>query len=161
MCSQASWIAVSDEGDGCGYIRERIHWYVATVPDGVLPDNQDGEVQGFALLPPDQVQAWLKEGKLTAGHARALITAPNAVELARKVIEKNLSVRETEEFVRRQAEGSPAKPKAAKPEKDADTRALEGDLSAHLKMRVAINHAGTDGEPGDSGGAICSALQIG
>ncbi|SMO95853.1 ParB/RepB/Spo0J family partition protein [Paracoccus laeviglucosivorans] len=94
---------------------------------------------------PDQVQVWLKEGKLTTGHARALITAPNAVELARKVIEKNLSVRETEELVRRQAENANSKPKKAAQEKDADTRALEGDLSAHLKMRVTIKHAGQDG----------------
>lgn len=55
----------SDEGDGCGYIRERIHWYVATLPDGVVPDNQDGEVQGFALLPADQVQAWAAEQRFT------------------------------------------------------------------------------------------------
>ncbi|MDN3712863.1 ParB/RepB/Spo0J family partition protein [Paracoccus cavernae] len=95
---------------------------------------------------PDQVQAWLKEGKLTAGHARALITAPNAVELARKVIERNLSVRETEELVRKQAE--PSQPKARKAResaKDADTRALEGDLSAQLKMNVSINHQGEKG----------------
>ena len=94
---------------------------------------------------PEQVQAWLKEGKLTAGHARALLTAPNAVELARKVIEKNLSVRETEELVRRLAEPKTAKPAKPRAEKDADTRALEGDLTAHLKMKVAINHAGQDG----------------
>ena len=94
---------------------------------------------------PDQVQAWLREGKLTAGHARALVTASNAVDLARKVIERNLSVRETEELVRRQAEGAAAKSKRPQSEKDADTRALEGDLSAHLKMKVAIKHAGQDG----------------
>nr|WP_191569276.1 ParB/RepB/Spo0J family partition protein [Paracoccus yeei] len=94
---------------------------------------------------PDQVQAWLREGKLTAGHARALVTASNAVDLARKVIERNLSVRETEELVRRQAEGTAAKSKRPQSEKDADTRALEGDLSAHLKMKVAIKHAGQDG----------------
>lgn len=94
---------------------------------------------------PDQVQAWLREGKLTAGHARALVTANNAVDLARKVIERNLSVRETEELVRRQAEGAAAKSKRPQSEKDADTRALEGDLSAHLKMKVAIKHAGQDG----------------
>ncbi|MEG4645017.1 ParB/RepB/Spo0J family partition protein [Paracoccus sp. P2] len=95
---------------------------------------------------PEQVQAWLKEGKLTAGHARALITAANPVELARKVIEKNLSVRETEDLVRRQAEGARTqKPRNPRYEKDADTRALEGDLTAHLKMKVAINHAGVDG----------------
>ena len=94
---------------------------------------------------PDQVQAWLKEGKLTAGHARALITAPNAVELARKVIEKNLSVRETEELVRRQADGNKAKARQPRFEKDADTIALEGDLSAHLRMKVVINHSGQEG----------------
>lgn len=94
---------------------------------------------------PDQVQAWLREGKLTAGHARALVTASNAIDLARKVIERNLSVRETEELVRRQAEGAAAKLKRPQSEKDADTRALEGDLSAHLKMKVAIKHAGQDG----------------
>lgn len=95
---------------------------------------------------PEQVQTWLKEGKLTAGHARALITVPNSVDLARKVIEKNLSVRETEEMVRRQAQATPAKDKHNKTnEKDADTRALEGDLTAQLKMRVSINHKGNDG----------------
>ena len=55
----------SDEGDGCGYIRERIHWYVATVPEGVVPGNQDGEVQGFALLAPEQVQAWAAQERFT------------------------------------------------------------------------------------------------
>lgn len=94
---------------------------------------------------PEQVQTWLKEGKLTAGHARALITAPNAIELARKVIEKNLSVRETEELVRRQAEGQKQSQSRTRPEKDADTRALEGDLTAHLRMKVTINHSGQEG----------------
>lgn len=94
---------------------------------------------------PDQVQSWVREGKLTAGHARALITAANPVELARRVIEKNLSVRETEELVRRQSEATKTKPQKHRTEKDADTRALEGDLAAHLKMKVAINHAGQDG----------------
>lgn len=94
---------------------------------------------------PEQVQAWLKEGKLTAGHARALITAANPVELARKVIEKNLSVRETEDLVRRQSEVKSERPAAPQREKDADTRALESDLAAHLKMKVTINHSGKEG----------------
>ena len=95
---------------------------------------------------PEQVQIWLKEGKLTAGHARALITAPNAVELARKIIEKGLSVREVEDLVRKQSEPAQPRPSRSKaPEKDADTRVLEGDLSAQLKMQVSINHRGTEG----------------
>lgn len=55
----------SDEGDGCGYIQERIHWYVACVPDGMLPVNQDGEVQRFELLAPEVVQAWAAQEQFT------------------------------------------------------------------------------------------------
>ena len=96
---------------------------------------------------PEEVQAHVREGALTAGHARALITAPNAAELARQVIARNLSVRETEMLVRDpakpgKAKGSGPRPKA---DKDADTRALENDLSANLNMRVTIDHAGVDG----------------
>lgn len=93
---------------------------------------------------PDQVQQWIKDGKLTAGHARALVTAPNATQLARKVIDKGMSVRETEALLRKTAEPSSKKTKKSS-EKDADTRALENDLSAHLKMQIAIKHAGATG----------------
>ncbi|MDO5605352.1 MAG: ParB/RepB/Spo0J family partition protein [Paracoccus sp. (in: a-proteobacteria)] len=92
---------------------------------------------------PDQVQEWVREEKLTAGHARALVTAENPTALARRVIDKDLSVREAEALVRDKAQ-KPAKPRPA-PEKDADTRALEGDLSATLRMRVQIRHVGTEG----------------
>lgn len=92
---------------------------------------------------PDQVQEWVRDDKLTAGHARALVTAENPVPLARKIIEKDLSVRAVEALMREKTTklartGSPS-------EKDADTRALEGDLSAALRMRVQIKHSGTDG----------------
>lgn len=90
---------------------------------------------------PDQVQQWVKDGKMSAGHARALVTAPNAAQLARRVIDKGLSVRETEAMVRKLSQPIETKTKK-QAEKDADTRALEGDLSAHLKMRVSINHLG-------------------
>lgn len=92
---------------------------------------------------PDQVQDYLRDGKLTAGHARALITADNPTALARRVIDNALSVRETEDLVRKQA--TPAqtakKDRHRSGEKDADTRALEADLSAQLRMTVAIDHA--------------------
>ena len=100
---------------------------------------------------PDSVQDFVKDGKLSAGHARALITAENPAALARQVIEKGLSVRETENLVRKKSEPaanlSNSAPRSSNTsrEKDADTRALEADLSAHLKMKVVINHAGMDG----------------
>ena len=92
---------------------------------------------------PDQVQDWVREDKLSAGHARALVTAENPTVIARKIIDKDLSVREVESLMREKST-KPAKPRRSS-EKDADTRALEGDLSATLKMRVQIKHAGTDG----------------
>lgn len=95
------------------------------------------------LTLPDEVQTWLREGKLSAGHARALVTSENPVTLAREVIARGLSVRETERLVK-----SPGRSKGktrSKPEKDADTRVLEQDLSANLRMKVVIDHRGQDG----------------
>lgn len=94
---------------------------------------------------PEEVLAYVREGKLSSGHARALVTADDPAALARQVIQKNLSVRETEKLVKTgignifNEGGATVKPRKA-PEKDADTKALEGDLSANLGMKVAINH---------------------
>ncbi|WP_102223929.1 ParB/RepB/Spo0J family partition protein [Acidimangrovimonas sediminis] len=90
---------------------------------------------------PEDVLGFLREGKLTAGHARAIITAPNAGELARKIIAKGLSVREAERLTKAPAAKSGPRPRTAS-EKDADTRALEQDLSANLGMKVQIDHRG-------------------
>jgi ParB family transcriptional regulator, chromosome partitioning protein len=103
---------------------------------------------------PEEVQGYLREGKMTAGHARALITASDPVTLARKVIQDGLSVRETERLAKAQDQSSDehAKPKTKSRgtnEKDADTRALEADLSANLSMKVSIQH-----EAGQESGLI-------
>lgn len=100
---------------------------------------------------PTDVQARVRDGSLSAGHARALIPAGNPSELARQVVNRGLSVRETERLMQESAE---AKAKAAgrksnRPEKDADTRALEADLCANLNMLVKIEHF-----PGNDGGQV-------
>lgn len=100
------------------------------------------------LTLPDQIQDYVKDGKLTAGHARALITADNPAALARRVIDSGLSVRETEDLVRRKTEATKdsQKNRAVRDgNKDADTRALEADLSAQLKMQVTIDHGQNGG----------------
>ena len=100
------------------------------------------------LTLPAEVQDMLREGALSAGHARALIGSPKAAELAAHIVAKGLSVRETERLVKQQDSGKPSSPKAPKSaEKDADTRALEADLSANLKLTVRIDHA-SGGESG-------------
>ncbi len=101
------------------------------------------------LTLPADVQDLVREGQLSAGHARALIGSPKASELAAQVVAKGLSVREVERLMKGQESAKPSSPKAPKgPEKDADTRALEGDLSANLKMAVRIQHA-SGGESGE------------
>lgn len=94
---------------------------------------------------PEEVLDMLKDGSLSAGHARALITTDHPVELAKKVVAGGLSVRDTEKLVKRAAQGEPTtKPSNAKItsklSKDADTVALEGDLSAALRMKVSVDH---------------------
>ncbi|WP_170426304.1 ParB/RepB/Spo0J family partition protein [Ruegeria arenilitoris] len=93
---------------------------------------------------PMDVQTLVIEGKLSAGHARALITAENPSELAKIVVKDGLSVRATEALVKKQQQGDTpqATPRSRNLNagKDADTRALEKDLSAILAMKVVINH---------------------
>lgn len=94
------------------------------------------------LTLPAEVQDLLRDGALSAGHARALIGSPKAAELAAHIVAKGLSVRETERLVKLQDSAKPPSPKTSKSaEKDADTRALEADLSANLKLVVRIDHA--------------------
>ncbi|MCP3972501.1 MAG: ParB/RepB/Spo0J family partition protein [Rhodobacteraceae bacterium] len=89
---------------------------------------------------PDTVQDFVRDGTLSAGHARALVTAKDPIALAKSVVGKGLSVRETESLVKTEGtrRGTPAP--RADVEKDADTAALEGDLSAALAMKVTIDH---------------------
>ncbi|QOL82046.1 ParB/RepB/Spo0J family partition protein [Pseudooceanicola spongiae] len=94
---------------------------------------------------PDEVREMLQEGQLSAGHARALITSDDPVMLARRVVDNGLSVRATEQLAKkpdaapRNVRVGPAASKALG-EKDADTKALEGDLSAALGMKIEIDH---------------------
>ena len=104
---------------------------------------------------PDDVQQLVHERQLSAGHARALITTDNASDLAKKIVKGGLSVRATEALVKKSASGDkPVAIRKNKPsdEKDADTRALEDDLSAALRMKVSIDH-----KPGGETGSITIA----
>ncbi len=95
---------------------------------------------------PQKVQTSLSEGKISIGHARALITVDHAEDVVKEIIAKGLSVRDTEKLVadlqgRPQKSGSKAKGGKDKkvPKKDVDTLALEQDLSNAIGMRVSID----------------------
>lgn len=92
---------------------------------------------------PDSVVDMVRNGDLSAGHARALIPAQDPIGLAKQIVKSGLSVRATEALVKREAAGGRDATKlrsAAADEKDADTVALEGDLSATLGMKVVLDH---------------------
>src|SRR5579883_413854 len=85
---------------------------------------------------PEEVKTMLEQGQLEMGHARTLITLPEAAQLetAQLIVARGLSVRETEQLVRRLQAPS------AKNEKvlDPDIQHLQETLSHQLKLRVAI-----------------------
>ncbi|MEM1129112.1 MAG: ParB/RepB/Spo0J family partition protein [Pseudomonadota bacterium] len=96
---------------------------------------------------PEEVQQYLIEGQMSAGHARALITTGDPAALARQVVAGGLSVRETEKLAKADSAPAQARGTARPAEKDADTKVLEQDLSANLGMKVSIDH-GRDGQSG-------------
>ncbi|MDH3195798.1 MAG: ParB/RepB/Spo0J family partition protein [Hyphomicrobiales bacterium] len=97
---------------------------------------------------PEDVLSAIKSGALSAGHGRALLGAEDPSGLARRVMEKGLSVRQTEALGQGVAGQGGKQAKASGPaRKDADTRALEIELSDALGMTVDIRHkAGGKGE---------------
>jgi ParB family chromosome partitioning protein len=90
---------------------------------------------------PESVRKQIEEGFLTAGHARALVATDSPEHLADRIIKLGLSVREAEGLAR---EASPGKSKS-KPEKDADTKALEKLVSEAIGLKVDITHKGIAG----------------
>jgi len=86
---------------------------------------------------PDPVKELLEQGKLSAGHARALLNADDPVALARKVVKQGLNVRQTEKLAQNKTTTAKPRPGA---EKDADIRALEEDLTNLLGLRTEVRH---------------------
>jgi ParB family chromosome partitioning protein len=92
-------------------------------------------------LPP-AVLALLETGTLSAGHGRALLAAADPEALAKIVVQKNLSVRETERLAQ-QPESTPRpKPERRLAAKSADVVALEKELSNTLGMKVELRDEG-------------------
>jgi ParB family chromosome partitioning protein len=95
---------------------------------------------------PDSVKAYINAGKLSAGHARALINHPDPEAAAREIIEKGLNVRQVEALGQEQAAARGRKSGTrTRAGKDADTAAVEKRLSDALGLAVDIDHRGQGG----------------
>lgn len=98
---------------------------------------------------PDDAREYIRDGRISAGHARAALGAPDPEALIELAVEKGLTVRDVEARAREAREGGPLETKSARPkaeEKDVDTEALEADLSRSLGLDVDIRHSNTGGE---------------
>ncbi len=91
---------------------------------------------------PEEVQAYIASGELSAGHARALIGVPDPAAAAKRAVEEGLSVRQTEALAHDAGvpERKPQKPRAGKAAKDPDTIALEKRISDALGLKVSVEH---------------------
>lgn len=96
------------------------------------------------LTLPEAVQAMVRGGEVSAGHARALIGSSDPVALARTVAARGLNVRQTERLAK--ATGKAGGRKSAASQKDADTLALERDLSNRLGLAVEIRSTRNGGD---------------
>ena len=91
----------------------------------------------------DKVKPLLEDRKLDMGHARALLGITNATQqfdVARQVVKKSLSVRETEALVKRILEGGSAMRLKKTPAQNADIRRLEIEISEKLGAKVSVDH---------------------
>lgn len=106
---------------------------------------------------PEEIKEMLDRGELTMGHARTLVGAKDAVQLAEEIVRKGLNVRQAEALTRRDPSKPLGRPRktagsfAHAPfstsggEKDADILALETTLSENLGLRVSIDGHGSSG----------------
>lgn len=119
---------------------------------GVVGKSRSHVANTMRLLQlPERVLFYVREGKLSAGHARALINTPDPAELADIAFVNGLSVRETEALARRAVEGpKPTKAKGstsgASGEGAADVAALQQDLADALGLKVQLADKGGKGE---------------
>ena len=99
---------------------------------------------------PDGARAHVREGRISAGHARAALGAPDPEALIELAVEKGLSVREVEARAREARSSAPIETKSmdslSPPVKDINTEALEADISRTLGLDVDIRHGKHGGE---------------
>ncbi len=95
---------------------------------------------------PQRVQDWMAFGQISMGHGRALLTSDDPEGLAKAVMAKGLSVRQTEALARRIKAGNKPPRVRAGTSSDADIAALERQLADLLGLKVSIRHEGKTGQ---------------
>ncbi len=124
------------------------HGYTQNDLGDIIGKSRSHVANSLRLLKlPETVRNMVRNGDLSAGHARAIVSTSDPVRLARQIVSGGLSVREAEKLAQKDAAGGLEKrPAVAAPEKDADTLALERRLGEALGLKVAVNHRAKGGQ---------------
>lgn len=140
-------LSALEEADGYRRLMDEFHHTQEDLAKAVGKSRSHVANTMRLLQLPDPIKAMLDEGQLSAGHARALLTADDPVKLAQQVVSKGLNVRQTEKLVQQPArKDGTATRKPATEVKDPDTAALERDLQQILGLKVNVRFHGKGGE---------------
>lgn len=136
---QRSDLNALEEAGGYSELMERYGYTQEQLSD-VIGKSRSHLANTLRLLKlPNGVQSLVREGKLTAGHARALIGRDDAETLAKRIVADDMSVRAVEQMVQEIEKPGAKAAKAREPmTKDPDTRAFEKDISDNLGLKVEI-----------------------
>ncbi|MDO6964732.1 ParB/RepB/Spo0J family partition protein [Rhizobium alvei] len=124
------------------------HGYTQNDLGEIIGKSRSHVANSLRLLKlPEPVREMISSGTLSAGHARALIPTSDPVALARTIVAKGMSVRDAERIAQNdiRARDNP-QPGSLRPEKDADTLALERSLTDSLGLEVKVAHKGEGGK---------------
>jgi len=94
---------------------------------------------------PKEVQNMISAGSLTSGHARAIITTNNPLELAKEIVKKGLNVRQAETLAKRNQDNPEIHKKRANPDESTDVLSLEKELERAIGLKVKILTKGKGG----------------
>jgi len=140
---QRSDLNAIEEASGYNDLMERFSYTQERLAE-VIGKSRSHVANTLRLLKlPDKVRGFVREGKLTAGHARALVGRNDAEALADRIVARDLNVREVEALVHTLDNPGDGK---GKREKDADTRAFEKEIADSLGLKVEIKRG--SGESG-------------
>jgi ParB family chromosome partitioning protein len=137
-----------EEANGYRELIERFQYSQEQVSD-IIGKSRSHVANTLRLLKlPDAVRAYVQEGKLTAGHARALVGRADAEALAKRILDTDMNVREAEAMVQTGPIGQAGNTGNRRVrEKDPDTKAFEKDLADGLGLKVEIKRG--SGETGN------------
>jgi ParB family chromosome partitioning protein len=146
---QRSDLNAIEEAGGYRELVERFG-YTQEELSGIIGKSRSHLANTMRLLKlPETVQLLVRDGSLSAGHARALIGHEDAEAVAQDIVKRGLNVRDVEALVmgRKPSQAKPAGGRPSLPQKDADTRAAEREMTDAMGLTVVINPG--SGEAGE------------